>query len=382
MHTDETFPIFPGPNKLVMSHCHLVAGPDSGVNVGFSSPFLDNNQSSCYPNPHSPPSGAGELSDSEHWVFISNGMGLCDPEEGIGTWHYEFEPTEWDGTCNDYVDLGHGWVLLNTVTGVLDNVGLNIYGCGYMHYFPVPPPAYRVSTPVPCVPGNGRFNLVSRHLGNTEDSEDWVAVVSPIGKTDVRFPERAWMRTLEVVEWGEADAIYITDDGGVLNSSLNPNVPAALAAPADVGSFTVGTHTMGSQMAVSGLSEGEVPPVVDISWTCQVNAQEPHFDALAGHDSYVADLSEWGINHRFLFHVDSANKMLRIAPAGRFQDAIHMPFDSTGMFQGYIPTLDTTLKGRISQNGADLEIDIGRVTVSSGTAVDVIVKAELLAPVR
>jgi hypothetical protein len=72
--------------------------------------------------------------------------------------------------------------------------------------------------------------------------------------------------------------------------------------------------------------------------------------------------------------------MLRIAPMGRFIDAVPMSFDSTGHFYGRVPVLDTTLEGKLVLNGGDLGIKVGRLTVGGLEPFEIEVSAERLSP--
>ena len=87
--------------------------------------------------------------------------------------------------------------------------------------------------------------------------------------------------------------------------------------------------------------------------------------------------------------------MLRIAPMGRFIDAVPMSFDSTGRFFGRIPVLDATLEGQLvmannSGNAPDhanndvarghLRIKVGRLTVGGLEPFEIEISAERLSP--
>lgn len=368
-----------------VTHCHAIGGPDAGTDAGFYSPHWTNPNSLCYAGEHVTPTYVGAVPD-EVDLWYANlteppPLGLCPMSSGTGDWFYEFLPSA-GHECTDYTDEGHGWTEVDAYGLNQIQKGDTILGCGYLETFPVARQGFEISTPVRCVAGSARFDLVPRAVRGPGTSSGRDYIVVPIARTDARFPERAWLRTVSVVSWNDATQLYVSDDGTLLDTNGELIGAADLSAPATSLVRAAGVTMMGARFAIPDLTPGDSLPVVDISWSCEVNASDPHFSYLTGHDSYIADLSDWGIEHPFLFHVDTAHHMLRIAPVGRYVDSIQMAFDSTGHFGGQLPLLGATVEGRIVTSGAQLEVEAGRVTIGDGNdPVEIEVFGELLPPV-
>ena len=121
-------------------------------------------------------------------------------------------------------------------------------------------------------------------------------------------------------------------------------------------------------------------PKVTLQWSCQVDTEKPHFDDLTGYKTFIGNLSAWGVEHRMLFHVDVANKMLRIAPVGRLHDSIQMPVGPDGYFVGELPALSARIEGKLAQYDTQLLIQLGKVTVSGASTLEITITGELLSP--
>jgi hypothetical protein len=172
---------------------------------------------------------------------------------------------------------------------------------------------------------------------------------------------------------------YVTNDGPILNTNGQPAVSAKISAPSTIVNLSVGDSTMGSSIAVSGVPLGGDLPVVDLEWTCQVDSGSPHFDMLAGEYSFIADLSDWGVEHRVLLHVNTTDKRLTVAPVGRYRDNVQFHYNAMGQFRGEIPALNTVVEGRITDGpGTTLRVNFGRIQFNGSDPFEVEVEGELL----
>ena len=116
------------------------------------------------------------------------------------------------------------------------------------------------------------------------------------------------------------------------------------------------------------------------SWTCEKDDNNPHFVPIANRQSYIANLSGYGIQHRMLFHLDTTNRILEIAPVGRYQDRLITPYDVDGKFHALLPFAGARISGNLAPARTQLEIEAGRVTYSDGSEVQVVVTGVLLNP--
>ena len=96
------------------------------------------------------------------------------------------------------------------------------------------------------------------------------------------------------------------------------------------------------------------------------------------HDAYLADLRDWGVQHPFVFWKDTTASWIRIAPLGRWTDAVQTRLEADGSFSARLPSLDTTLAGRLSIVGEHLRIDDGTVTIGGSAPIAITVQGEYL----
>lgn len=363
--------LFASITDPIISHCVLFDGPDEGIDPRH---FAPGTCESPWPttDPGMSPTftgtggvwGSSMLSQATQYD-VCNTIDPIANSIGYGEWKYAFTASS-GSSCSDYTNFRHDWVLvgaggLYVLNGTVDCPVGTYYAAS------LPVPFLRSSTALGCTPGSATYDLVPLHAVSSAADGTRAFNVAPVARTDVRVPERAWLRTVAVEDWGSATNLHIAPVGAQLDFSEGsisggPSLQAAAGSQLDL---AVGAAVMSASFGVDGLVEGDTLPDVTLTWSCEVDPEAPHFTPVQDNDPYIADLSAYGVAHTMVFWVDEPRRMLRIAPLGRFQDAMSMHYDTQGRFRGAMPTLDARIEGRIDTSGAGLELVSGRLTIGS-----------------
>ena len=292
--------------------------------------------------------------------FISDGAGyMCESTEAAGTWKvYLPEPASSD--CADYGEL----------TLKFD----------YFPPSPPPPPSEggEDSTSGSCSSGSARFKLYKYFTSDKNHDDAGVIQRFAVKQSGDSFPERAWIREIDVVSWGSAsklvfgkvhhwlefsgtDTLSTTNAVTVTSSNSNPT-------------FASGVLTMGTFIAEDGfdLSNGTgTAPVVDITWSCEVPSPA-HYSVLSLPTAYGDQLSDLAIDgltspHLLKAYLDTSALKLRVGLQGRFWDAWEVPVTSAGggvyEFDHQFTVNNIHVAGSVSTTANTMTVDFDTFTV-------------------
>ena len=353
-------------NDAAISYCVAYSGPDAGA------PYDVTAAGTCN-TPGSDPGSALDLGE-DRWLTYTTQQAydsvpnLCN--YGTGWIYYHLTPST--GNCEHYTELGHNFVMWNGgYPEPLYEVGLGHADCAAswdtVAMLARPSSVVKVSAPG-CTAGSATFDLVARQA--RKENETGVAVqMVPIAETNATFPERAWLRSIEIEDWGDAPMLRFAAYGQELNFS-NGNVTGGyvIEAPDTELNLSVGNAMMSAMIGGASIPEGGELPRITLTWSCEVSSPA-HYTSVPNHVPHVMNLSSHGVDHRFVLWVDQSAQMIRVAPRGRFNDYIQMPYDGTGFFRGHIDALSTYWEGTISFDGDDVILE------------DVIVHVEDMEPI-
>jgi hypothetical protein len=213
-------------------------------------------------------------------------------------------------------------------------------------------------------------------------------VVPLLTTQGVSIPERAWIRSLEVLDWGSADNLQIAPtayDAHLKWSGWHvANTTQEILKPT---SGTSTTTWSAGQTAYSNLFAIEKLdltgstvslPELRISWSCEVNAQTPHFSTPAGYSGFATLIPTLApIESRIVFWVGSGGDEVFIGPEGRWRDMFRssLETDPAGgkRFTIAIPPYDATFTGRLvphSSGSYDLRDAVAVVGTGNYTLQD------------
>ncbi len=220
------------------------------------------------------------------------------------------------------------------------------------------------------VPGAADFDFAVRRQFINDGSKATLWL-SPILAELASFPERAWLRSIEVIDWGSATNLHLADftssfeiDGWDLGgmvitpSSGNPTT------------FSVGQQPMTVMMGTSSMPvDGETLalPKVRMSWSCQVNPTNPHPIAVEDRSGHVMSLpGSLPIKSRLVFWPALDGSDIRMAPEGRYLDYVQSKLEPSTLggttfsfpFVGH----DARFDGRLVPFGGSFRILDGVVT--------------------
>ena len=347
----------------VVSHCVEYSGPDAGKPLSMTGTGDCNVDASTSPGePWNP--------EIHEWIAqtsqMDNGASieyLCG-KNAFSTVQFHFVPST--GFCSDYVDEAHNFLFFNN--GYLKSASSTSNAdCSWV----AEDAARELSKPVGmlggseagCSAGSATFDMVARHIKGHNTLGEAAVQLVPIADSNAVFPARAWLRTINVLDWGDIGMFRIASPGQDLTFASNGSVTGGIqiSAPTTQQSLSVGTATMGAIMGTASVADGNELPRVTLSWSCEVGSP-PHFGSIPNHTGYLLDLSSYGLNHRLVVWVDQGAKMIRVAPRGRFMDHVLMPYNSSGHFKGVIQPHNTMIEGEISFSGGNAVLDELTVT--------------------
>lgn len=287
-------------------------------------------------------------------VDHQDGAQMCLIGEGAGHWHASFR-TDYDITCDTYLKTGVSYVTQDS-KGLLhsDDEDCKYENNIYAAYLSASYPKVDSSS-AECTPGSATFKMKVRAAdSNTGDATVWLA---PIAETQARFPERAWLRSVEVLDWGTLSNLRVARyQEHLLLKTTGVVGGRALSAPATTFSFPVGAAPMSTMFATDHvvLDDNVRLPEVKLSWSCEQNPSNPHYRSI-GQGFVGTPLAAFGSPQRVVLWPDWSNRMLRIAPEGRFVDYVPAHLKMTGAnsatFTVKLPNYNATLSATIRQTG-------------------------------
>jgi hypothetical protein len=347
-------------------------GPDMIADVELEVP--------CPPYPTSPSNVyegyENDYGNNEYMVQTTWVPYLCDINYGFGTWTASF-PEGPSSVCEDYTLGGVSYVTYDEyglLTPEPDWGGGPVcpYEIQYGGYYMSPEYDDVPSGPTDCTPGTAKFKLASRAVA--EGAGDLVSVwLTPLAIEEAHFPERAWLRRVKVLDWGTASNLHVAGLGDHLSFSGSTvgNGRVLTAAAGNIHDFAIGESPMSAMFGIGNLTldENTALPEVELSWSCQVNAQSPHFEAIT-QSPFVAELPAIaGFEHDIVFWVDWPKKLLRIAPEGRFSDFVRVHLyqvdANTASFAGTLPTYDLAFKGKLHKVNGIVHLEDARVAIGT-----------------
>jgi hypothetical protein len=342
--------------------------PDFEVEV----PFLTN---SIYPAPYTAyPSWTDYDSGSDRFLMeVTNGSGaLLNSYGSDGTsWPWEHGPD-----CSDYTIDGVDFYVIDG----LSYGWTNIFAADCeVEVLPLPAaPNNKVpSGPQACVAGEGDFEFaIHRVFGS--DGANATLWLTPILEDGTAFPERAWLRELEVVSWGDATNLWLAGYNapiGATGFGLNggTDIPKPSSGPT-VLTWAAGVVPMSTLMGTEAIpSAGTVElPKVHLTWSCPANGST-HWVNVPGRTGHAAIVpSTYGIDHRVVFWIANDQSTVRIAPEGRYTDYIESDLvtaPSGGKtFEVRLPVYDVIFTGRLVKPATVYQLKDAVITVN-GTPV-------------
>lgn len=284
----------------------------------------------------------------------ANGTALVNNYGNDGTtWEWTF-----DAACRDYPITGHDFYYIDGI----------YYGwmvptapdCPVVvQPLPIAPPGRVPTGPQACVAGQAEFDLaVRRELAS--DGSEATLWVSPLATGTVSFPERAWLRQLEVLDWGDADNLHLwptmarpaTSGMALTGGGVRAQKPAS--GPTTL-TFAAGAQSMSSVMGIERLDlTGQTRhlPKLRLTWSCESDPHNPHGIAPAGFTGYAATMPEISpIQHRLVFWGATDGSRVRVAPEGRYLDYVEADLTTSPLggstFTAPLSAYDATLAGRI-----------------------------------
>ena len=216
-------------------------------------------------------------------------------------------------------------------------------------------PSYKLveTAPTACTPGRATFQLMARDIskGTSSNVGLWL---TPLANRPATFPERAWLREINVMNWGSADNLHVARFGDRLSfkgaqvSNGHVLAPSAKSAMR----FDVGDVPMSTMLGSANftLETGTTLPEVEISWTCEANPNDPHYSVIQ-EPGYLARIPpQLGIGRAIAIWVDWPGGKLRVAPQGRFEDYLLVDLKpsraNASKFSGRLPAYDASFEGQ------------------------------------
>ncbi|MEZ4236743.1 MAG: hypothetical protein R3F59_11425 [Myxococcota bacterium] len=229
-----------------------------------------------------------------------------------------------------------------------------------------------------CTPGEADFDLAVR--GNLASDDNSATLwLTPVLKSGGGFPERAWLREIEILNWGDATNLHLADSNeplevaafafiGGTDISKPPSGPTVVAFPAGAKpmSTLLGTESMPTPLATMQ------PPKVHLTWSCP-SPSSTHWVPVPGHQGHAAIIpSSYGYDQRVVFWIADDGWTVRIAPEGRYADYVParlLPASPSGRtFSVFLAAYEATFTGRLVRSGTIMELKDAVVTVS-GTPI-------------
>jgi len=234
-----------------------------------------------------------------HWMYT---QGMYHPDANsspAGNDYYIFLPEHPDGGCAPYGTLE---IELNT-----ESVGAN------------GPPG--PSDDDSCTPGSGQFVLTP--TGILPADADGSYELTPLRRQGSYASGRAWLRSIQVTHWGDADQVFARPYGSGWGSAHS----AVLEQTSEAVQLDSGVLTMSAQLFSPGDEAWTDYPVVDLSWSCEVDEDDRHYELQQLPEGYTLSTAEIGFfpteaDHDLILRLDEERGVATLEPRGRRSDMI------------------------------------------------------------
>ncbi len=348
----------------VVSHCAWHRGPDIGLQHAYD--WAGNVQPG--PVPLSAPtfSALPELRTmDEDFRFQVTEYPICLAGTGNNDCsHFQFSFDASQGhTCQDYPFVHQNFIVRRGVGAMLDHLGGGLQ-CPIAYNFGAAPQATSGTVGTVCVPGSAVFDLRPRAYAASAANGTHSMMLTPIARTDVRPPERAWLRQIRVVSWGGVSSLHVAGNATSL-SFANGVVTGGytVSSPTTVQNIPVGGTSISANLGIDGVDPQNFPalPVVELTWSCEPN---PAFTPVADHTPFLLDVSALGIAHRMVLWAKPSANQVRIAPYGRLTDQSSSAVQPNGDFSVPFEPYRARLNGRLSFSSGNVVISNGVLSVA------------------
>jgi len=293
--------------------------------------------------------------------IFSTGDVICPAGEADDGPTKAYLPAHFSGDCEQYGPLRLDW----------DPYPLS-----------APPPSGHGgedSTTSTCSAGSGEFKLYKYHTW--DDNRDGTGIIRrfAVQQSGDTFPERAWIREINVTDWGTANKLVFGKVGHWMERSgdtLSTTNAVTLNSSSSDQTFSSGVLTMGTTIAEDGFdldNQNGDPPVVDVSWTCETSTPSA-YNVISLPPLYAAHLEDLGVTgvsspHRVVAYLNTSgsNHFLRVALEGRYHDGWHVPVHAVGggsyAFDSKFTDNKVHVAGTVSASQQSLDIDFSTFTV-------------------
>jgi len=328
------------------------------------------------------PSAFGEYSANQsasNWDGASFWM-LETNASGVMMNDYPYDGTSWpwtfDASCADYTITTADYYIID---GYSYGWVYNVYSCTDSGFpLPSPPPlapdGKNASAGEACTAGEANFDLgVRRVLVN--DASEQTLWVSPVQVSGTGFPERAWLRELDITSWGDADNLQLVDPAAPLtNNGLDVANATQISKPTSTVTWAAGARPMSTMFAIERMPISSTThlPTVHLKWSCPTGTTT--WVPVPNHHGQAATIpSTYGHSQRIVFWIADDASHVRIAPEGRYPDYVQSALiaaPSGGKaFSVHLAAYDATFTGRLVHSGTTFELHDGKV-VSGSTTVN------------
>ncbi|MFO0633684.1 MAG: hypothetical protein U0168_12610 [Nannocystaceae bacterium] len=314
--------------------------------------------------------------ESTYAVEAANADTMCSNGDGSAElWRAVFPPAT-GYLCGDYTQSTVNYVAIAS-GGRLYNLSADGVQCplanDYGGYYASMSYDQLETAPTACTPGSATFELVA--LGASSGIGDAAALwVTPIAEGNARFPERAWLRRIEVEDWGTAQNLHVArlhDHLGFAGDVVSNG--RVLTGPQSVMDLPVGQAPMSTMFGIAGATLGPSTtlPRVRLSWSCPAGNVGQYATPIDDPGFVASPLAELGYGHRVVIWSDWQGDMLRVAPEGRFVDhqvvRLHKTSQTSATFTVRLDAYDALLAGRITKSAGNLVLSNATLTIADET---------------
>ena len=170
------------------------------------------------------------------------------------------------------------------------------------------------------------------------------------------------------IDWRK---FYEALDGGSFSgtTSITPDSPGPT-----VRTFAVGARPMSTMMGIQDLSRTSTEtgfPKLHLTWSCEMDTNNPHALSVSGRTPYVGTLPELSpIQSRVVFWFANDQSDVRAAPEGRYLDYVESDLVAVTAggrtFTLPIPGYGATFSGRFVQESGTVKLYVDDKEVGSG----------------
>lgn len=306
----------------------------------------------------------------DDWIAAGSDHSQCDVGEDAtlacnsyfqaqaDTWEV-FLPPHPSGDCTQYGDI---------TLHFLETSGPDCAGNG------------TTTTSLACTAANDvEIDLYHRHVRDLGGDAYEHSRLLPLVVSGGDLTERAWLRSIEVVDWGDASELFVVPYGEHLRLVNGDYVDASSMVKLDLtndsDTFSVGQVHMGATFVIDSIPPGPSfePPHIRVDWTCEYNPSNPHFDVAnvaSAYASRLSDLSTLGLtqDHRVILRGYPGPSVVTIELQGRHRDRIVVPVTLSGGALHFDYQSDMyggiDVEGEINMVSGDLLVEFDTFAVS------------------